>query len=80
MNKPLLLFLTGAAFCFTFSPSVAEETENKLTVYENLDLFSEVFERIRKDYVEEVDDTDLIQGAINGMLASLDPTLWLHVH
>jgi carboxyl-terminal processing protease len=38
-----------------------------------LDLFGEVFERIRTDYVEETKDNDLIEAAINGMLTSLDP-------
>ena len=38
-----------------------------------LDLFGEVFDRVRTDYVEEVKDSDLIEAAINGMLTSLDP-------
>ena len=38
-----------------------------------LDLFGEVFDRVRGDYVEEVKDSDLIEAAINGMLTSLDP-------
>jgi carboxyl-terminal processing protease len=38
-----------------------------------LDLFGEVFERVRKDYVEETKDNDLVEAAINGMLTSLDP-------
>src|SRR3954469_18516609 len=38
-----------------------------------LDLFGEVFDRVRSDYVEEVKDSDLIEAAINGMLTSLDP-------
>lgn len=38
-----------------------------------LDLFGEVFDRVRTDYVEEVKDVDLIESAINGMLTSLDP-------
>ncbi len=38
-----------------------------------LDLFGEVFDRVRSDYVEEVKDADLIEAAINGMLTSLDP-------
>jgi carboxyl-terminal processing protease len=42
-------------------------------MYRQLDLFATVFERIRSDYVEEVDDRQLIESAINGMLASLDP-------
>lgn len=38
-----------------------------------LELFGEVFERVRKDYVEETKDSDLVEAAINGMLTSLDP-------
>jgi carboxyl-terminal processing protease len=41
--------------------------------YSQLNLFGEVFERIRADYVEKPDDTKLVEGAINGMISSLDP-------
>lgn len=41
--------------------------------YRQLNLFGDVFAKIREDYVEEVDDSELIEAAINGMLASLDP-------
>jgi len=41
--------------------------------YRQLNLFGDVFERVRADYVEQVDDKDLIENAINGMLSSLDP-------
>jgi carboxyl-terminal processing protease len=41
--------------------------------YRQLDLFGEVFERVRGDYVEEVSDQQLIEAAINGMLTALDP-------
>src|SRR6478672_6162686 len=41
--------------------------------YSQLNLFGEVFERVRADYVEKPDDTSLIEGAINGMVTSLDP-------
>ena len=43
------------------------------SVYEQLDLFGDIFERIRAQYVEEVDEKELIEAAINGMLTSLDP-------
>ena len=42
-------------------------------LYEDLDLFGSVFEQVRRQYVEEVDDKTLIEAAINGMLTSLDP-------
>src|SRR5687767_13460923 len=41
--------------------------------YRQLNLFGDVFERIRADYVEQPDDAKLIESAINGMLSSLDP-------
>ena len=43
------------------------------SLYEELDLFGSVFEQVRRQYVEEVDDKTLIEAAINGMLTSLDP-------
>ncbi|MEO3432257.1 S41 family peptidase [Inquilinus sp. CAU 1745] len=48
-------------------------TDDRLDTYRQLDLFGEVFERVRADYVEEVTDKQLIEAAINGMLTSLDP-------
>src|SRR5882672_1150603 len=41
--------------------------------YKQLNLFGDVFERVRADYVEKPDDSKLIESAINGMLAGLDP-------
>ncbi len=54
-------------------PLVAQETARSANIYEQLDLFGDIFERIRAQYVEEVDVKDLIEAAINGMLTSLDP-------
>ena len=54
-------------------PLVAQENRRSTTVYEQLDLFGDIFERIRAQYVEEVDSADLIEAAIDGMLTSLDP-------
>jgi carboxyl-terminal processing protease len=45
----------------------------KQEIYRELDLFGQVLERVRSDYVEEVNDQQLIEAAINGMLSSLDP-------
>jgi carboxyl-terminal processing protease len=42
-------------------------------IYRQLDLFGEVLERVRSDYVEKPDDSKLIEAAINGMLSALDP-------
>ncbi|WP_170525885.1 S41 family peptidase [Ruegeria arenilitoris] len=54
-------------------PLLAQEAENKAGVYEQLDLFGDIFERIRAQYVEEVAPEELIEAAIDGMLTSLDP-------
>ncbi len=54
-------------------PLIAQEAEKTVSVYEQLDLFGDIFERIRAQYVEEVDTEQLVEAAINGMLTSLDP-------
>ena len=54
-------------------PLLAQESAKTVNVYEQLDLFGDIFERIRAQYVEEVDSSELIEAAINGMLTSLDP-------
>lgn len=55
------------------APLIAQEAGKSGSVYEQLDLFGDIFERIRAQYVEEVEPKDLIEAAINGMLTSLDP-------
>src|SRR5215813_8244890 len=64
--------LIAAAGLFALSPLKAEGTASADT-YRQLDLFANVFERVRSDYVEPVNDGELIESAINGMLAGLDP-------
>ncbi len=54
-------------------PLLAQDAARNSSVYEQLDLFGDIFERIRAQYVEEVDAADLIEAAIDGMLTSLDP-------
>ena len=41
--------------------------------YRQLNLFGDIFERVRSHYVEKPDDSKLVEGAINGMLNGLDP-------
>ncbi len=53
----------------TYSATSSQNSE----LYRQLDLFGDVLERVRSDYVEKPDDTQLIESAINGMLSSLDP-------
>ena len=78
MNKYFLAGILGCALGALVSvklagPVLAEETETRKTIYEQLDLFGDIFERIRSEYVEEVSSKDLIEAAIDGMLTSLDP-------
>ena len=54
-------------------PLIAQEAGRNSSVYEQLDLFGDIFERIRAQYVEEVEERELIEAAIDGMLSSLDP-------
>jgi carboxyl-terminal processing protease len=66
--------VAGAALTTQFAgPLIAEEQKREASVYEQLDLFGDIFERVRSQYVEEVETEDLIEAAINGMLTSLDP-------
>tara|TARA_B100000965_G_scaffold350682_1_gene324731 strand:- start:1392 stop:2531 length:1140 start_codon:yes stop_codon:yes gene_type:complete len=46
---------------------------NETNIYEKIDLFSEVLEKINKEYVEDVNQSDAMDSAINGVLQSLDP-------
>src|SRR5436190_1487715 len=51
----------------------AAKAAARADIYSQLNLFGEVFERIKADYVEKPDDGKLVEGAINGMISSLDP-------
>ena len=55
------------------SPIARAATPSRQETYQFLALFGDVFERVRRDYVEDVTDQELIEFAINGMLTSLDP-------
>lgn len=56
-----------------FCPGDLPAQENDSETYRQLNLFGEVFERVRTNYVEKVSDGELVESAINGMLTSLDP-------
>ncbi|MEM6357235.1 MAG: S41 family peptidase [Pseudomonadota bacterium] len=75
MRKTLLALLAGAALGAAL-PQIVSQTsaqEDARSTYEYLDLFGDIFERVRVAYVEDVDEQQLIEAAVNGMLASLDP-------
>ena len=81
MRKAFLILLgavSGVALTwFTTQPQVLQFGSSARAAaadtYRQLNLFGDVFERVRSDYVEKPDDSKLIESAINGMLAGLDP-------
>jgi carboxyl-terminal processing protease len=80
MRKVLPLLLgavlgAGLATLATKTPVFPEGTARAAAsdTYRNLNLFGDVFEKIRSDYVEKPDEQKLVEAAINGMLGSLDP-------
>lgn len=78
MKKFVLAAVTGSLLAVVATtqiagPLIAQENQRNTNVYEQLDLFGDIFERIRAQYVEDVDEADLIEAAIDGMLTSLDP-------
>jgi carboxyl-terminal processing protease len=78
MRKLVITALGGALAGVLLStqiagPLLAQSQTKSPSLYEQLDLFGDIFERIRAQYVEEVDTTQLVEAAINGMLTSLDP-------
>ncbi|MDX2157998.1 MAG: S41 family peptidase [Hyphomicrobiaceae bacterium] len=64
--------LAGLTTVLNVSRTYSATTPNA-EIYKQLDLFGDVLERVRSDYVEKPDDASLIDNAINGMLAALDP-------
>ena len=76
MNRKVLvagLASATLAYVVSVAPSISVGQETTSETYRMLDRFGEAFEQVRANYVEEVGDEELIEAAINGMLASLDP-------
>ena len=67
------LLAASAVLCLLTNSSIGLAQSNTSETYKQLDLFGDVFERVRADYVNKVSDEKLIESAINGMLTSLDP-------
>ena len=66
MKKILIIFLISSIF-------ITSKSYSKNELYEKIDLFGEVLENIKKEYVDEVDQSEMMESAINGVLQSLDP-------
>ncbi|BBK39155.1 peptidase S41 [Allostella sp. ATCC 35155] len=73
MRKILPWTIAGAAIVWAVLPAESQNARNANDTYRQLNLFSEVFEKVRADYVEQVSDEQLVESAINGMLSALDP-------
>ena len=65
-----IFFLLFVSFFYT---TVINGNTNNSELYKKIDLFAEVLEKIKREYVDEVDQSELIDDAINGALQSLDP-------
>lgn len=68
-----IVLVSGLVVAFSIFGGVHAEEAPKKETMQVLDMFSNVFQMIRRDYVEEVEDEELIEAAIEGMLRSLDP-------
>jgi carboxyl-terminal processing protease len=71
--SPLLVHAQEKSQPVKDTKDTVKSKNTKDDIYENLNLFGDVFERIKSSYVEEVNNKELIEAAINGMLTSLDP-------
>ena len=65
--------LIGAALTLNYSATATKAPDPEALPIEDLRAFSEIFGKIKSDYVEPVEDKKLITEAINGMLTGLDP-------
>ena len=69
MNKKYFLKILFSIYFFLNQIVIASENE----IYKKIDLFGEVLEKINKEYVDEIDQSESMDSAINGLLQSLDP-------
>ena len=70
MKKKIILVFLVSVFLLNHNISFSK---NSIELYEKIDLFGEVLEKIRNEFVDEVDQADVMDSAINGVLQSLDP-------
>ena len=71
MKKLFNILFVFLVFILTLMKS--SYSANEVNIYKKIDLFSEVLDKINKEYVEDVDQSDAMDAAINGVLQSLDP-------
>ena len=71
--KNYLKYILVSVILISLNISSKVYSQNVDELYEKIDLFSEVLEKIENEYVEEIDQSDVMDAAINGVLQSLDP-------
>jgi len=69
----LAIWLVGGVLILTSTKAYAADETRKTDLYSNLQLFNEVLIKLKQNYVNDLDDEELIKSAINGMLDSADP-------
>ena len=72
-NNSFLKYILAIITIILFNIFSKAYAENIDKLYEKIDLFSEVLEKIQKEYVEEIDEAEAMDSAIHGLLQSLDP-------
>ncbi len=69
MKKKLKIFIIFLFYFFFLNISYSTEVD----IYKKIDLFGEVLEKINEEYVDEINQSESMDSAINGLLQSLDP-------
>jgi carboxyl-terminal processing protease len=70
LSRVIFFIISIKILIITSNFTFAQNADN---LYDKIDLFSEVLEKIEKEYVEEIDQSEVMDAAINGVLQSLDP-------
>ena len=65
-----IIIIFGIIISFLYNPAYSQNLDK---LYQKIDLFSEVLEKINDEYVDEIDQSEIMDSAINGVLQSLDP-------
>ena len=73
IKKTYLRYILSILIIIFLNTSSKSYSQNVDALYEKIDLFSEVLEKIQNEYVDEVDQAIIMDSAINGVLQSLDP-------
>ncbi len=71
--KTLFVMFIMAFLTFPLSPPALSAAANEQNLYEQLELFGDVLEQVRRNYVDAPSDKELIEAALSGMMSSLDP-------